>query len=140
MTRAMGLGLVLLRLVTGSSAGSFPASAPVPSFSGSSPASLEAEAHTRGDHMPEGPATLPAGAVRVGPANTSTGMRTERAITVGQQNSWYQNTYVGPWTITTLDLKRRVAPDQWRSAPCNQDRREHVHLTETGGHIENTTN
>ena len=67
MTRATGLGLVLLLRVTGCSAGSFPASAPVPYFSGSSPASLEAEAHTRCDHMPEGPATPPAGAVRVDP-------------------------------------------------------------------------
>jgi hypothetical protein len=50
------------------------------------------------------------------------GNRVKRAITVGQQNSWYENTYVGPWTFTTLDPKGRVTPDQWRSAPYNQDR------------------
>lgn len=50
------------------------------------------------------------------------GNRVQRAITLDQQNSWYRNTYVGPWTFTTLEPKGRVTPDQWRSAPYSQDR------------------
>ena len=46
----------------------------------------------------------------------------QRAITLDQQNSWYRNTYVGPWTFTMVDPKGRVTPDQWQSAPYNQDR------------------
>jgi hypothetical protein len=44
------------------------------------------------------------------------GKRVQRAITLNQENSWYRNTYVGPWSFTTLDPQGRVTPDQWRSA------------------------
>jgi Periplasmic copper-binding protein (NosD) len=50
------------------------------------------------------------------------GERVQRAITFDQQNSWYRNTYVGPWSFTTLNPKGRVTQDQWGSAPYNQDR------------------
>jgi hypothetical protein len=50
------------------------------------------------------------------------GNRVQRAITFDQQNSWYRNTYVGPWKFTTFDQTRRVTSDQWQSAPYNQDR------------------
>ena len=50
------------------------------------------------------------------------GDRVQRAITFDQQNTWYSNTYVGPWTFTTLDMKGNVTSNQWRSAPYNQDR------------------
>jgi hypothetical protein len=46
----------------------------------------------------------------------------QRAITVDQENRWYSNSYVGPWTFTTLDPKGRLTADQWRSAPYHQDR------------------
>jgi hypothetical protein len=50
------------------------------------------------------------------------GNRVQRAITLDQQNSWYRNTYVGPWAFTMIDPKGRMTPDQWRSAPYKQDR------------------
>jgi hypothetical protein len=46
----------------------------------------------------------------------------QKAITVGQENRWHSNSYVGPWTFTTLDPKGRLTTDQWRSAPYHQDR------------------
>ena len=49
------------------------------------------------------------------------GEKVQRAITLDQQNRWYHNTYVGPWSFTTLDPKGRVTQGQWQSAPYNQD-------------------
>ena len=46
----------------------------------------------------------------------------QEAITFDQQNSWYHNTYVGPWDFTGFDPTRRLTQDQWQSGPYNQDR------------------
>jgi hypothetical protein len=50
------------------------------------------------------------------------GDHVQRAITFDQQNSWYRNTYVGPWSFTTLDPSRRLTAEEWQSTPYNQDR------------------
>lgn len=50
------------------------------------------------------------------------GDKVQKAITFGQQNTWSQNTYVGPWNFTTIDPSGRATSDEWRSAPYNQDR------------------
>jgi hypothetical protein len=50
------------------------------------------------------------------------GNKVQQAITFRQENSWSQNTYVGPWNFTTIDPSGRVTPDKWKSTPYNQDR------------------
>jgi Periplasmic copper-binding protein (NosD) len=50
------------------------------------------------------------------------GDRVQRAITMDQQNRWYSNIYVGPWSFTMFDPSGRVTQDQWMSAPYNQDK------------------
>jgi hypothetical protein len=50
------------------------------------------------------------------------GDKVQKAITFGQQNTWSQNTYVGPWNFTTIDPSGRATSDEWRSGPYNQDR------------------
>jgi hypothetical protein len=50
------------------------------------------------------------------------GDKVQRAITFDQQNSWYRNTYVGPWNFTPLDMAGKLTPSEWQAAPYNQDR------------------
>jgi Right handed beta helix region len=49
------------------------------------------------------------------------GNRVRRAITFDQQNSWYRNTYLGPWRFTPFDPTERLTWGQWQAAPYNQD-------------------
>lgn len=43
------------------------------------------------------------------------------AITFGQENTWRDNTYVGPWTFVAYDSGRSLSIDEWRSEPYGQD-------------------
>jgi hypothetical protein len=44
-----------------------------------------------------------------------------KAITLDQENRWYDNTYVGPWAFVFHDAAQLATPDQWRAAPYRQD-------------------
>ena len=46
----------------------------------------------------------------------------QKAITFNQENRWYDNVYVGPWSFMTLDTDGRVGPDGWRGGDYRQDR------------------
>jgi Right handed beta helix region len=46
----------------------------------------------------------------------------QKAITFNQDNRWYHNTYLGPWTFTTEDAKGKVGPADWQAPPYQQDR------------------
>jgi Right handed beta helix region len=43
------------------------------------------------------------------------------AITFDQNNSWHDNTYVGPWTFMAHDVDTIVEFGQWQSTPYGQD-------------------
>ncbi|GAA4539901.1 right-handed parallel beta-helix repeat-containing protein [Amycolatopsis samaneae] len=44
------------------------------------------------------------------------------AITFGQGNRWYHNTYTGPWTFVAHEPGHVVEFGEWRGAPYGQDR------------------
>lgn len=46
----------------------------------------------------------------------------QQSITLGQENTWHDNTYVGPWTFMPHDTGRMVGADGWQSRPYQQDR------------------
>jgi hypothetical protein len=43
------------------------------------------------------------------------------AITFKQENLWYDNTYIGPWTFMPYNTDHRVSPAEWQAAPYGQD-------------------
>jgi nitrous oxidase accessory protein NosD len=45
----------------------------------------------------------------------------QQAITFDQQNTWRDNTYVGPWTFTAFDRSRVLQSAEWQAAPYEQD-------------------
>jgi len=45
----------------------------------------------------------------------------QQAITFEQDNTWHDNTYVGPWTFMPYDVSRVLTPAQWQAPPYRQD-------------------
>ena len=45
----------------------------------------------------------------------------QQATTFDQENTWRDNTYVGPWTFTPYDRSRVLRPAEWQAAPYEQD-------------------
>jgi len=45
----------------------------------------------------------------------------QQSITFEQDNTWRDNTYVGPWTFMPYDVSRKLAPAEWQAAPYRQD-------------------
>ncbi|MQA79600.1 MAG: right-handed parallel beta-helix repeat-containing protein [Streptosporangiales bacterium] len=46
----------------------------------------------------------------------------QQAITFDQDNRWYANTYVGPWTFVGYDVSRELSAAKWRAEPYRQDK------------------
>jgi hypothetical protein len=49
------------------------------------------------------------------------GDQVAEAITFKQQNRWYDNVYVGPWSFVAHDQSRVLDSEQWQDAPYQQD-------------------
>ena len=49
------------------------------------------------------------------------GDRVAQAITFSQQNRWYDNAYVGPWSFVAHDQGLVLDVEQWQGAPYRQD-------------------
>lgn len=46
----------------------------------------------------------------------------QEAITFKQDNTWHDNTYIGPWTFLPFDTNRVLDQPQWQVGPYRQDR------------------
>jgi hypothetical protein len=55
----------------------------------------------------------------------------QEAITFGQNNTWRDNHYSGPWTFMAKDTGQVIHPSQWQSAPYSQD--QHSTFVQSGG-------
>jgi Right handed beta helix region len=43
------------------------------------------------------------------------------AITFNQENRWYDNTYIGPWTFMPYKTDSEIGATKWQAAPYRQD-------------------